>query len=209
MKENYYKIDFVQHPAEEGDSWVSTPRVLCKSCNRHVVPFANLFPTREDEVAHVDVGVWGFVEDPLVYCAGIVIVRIDIADILGNSRLTGFQFRNATVNRLDGDDRLADSRDSHRYRWMYITGRCAAIDVWRRVVGVCTGCGVALTEPCNNPTRFPRIRETFPTDVDICRAREDAAGILVSKRFRDFCLSGFAEVNKTVRFLPVEWADPV
>jgi hypothetical protein len=51
------------------------------------------------------------------------------------------------------------------------------------------------------------LETTHPPDVDICRAREASAGVVVSGRFRDVLLRHDPRVADVVAFKPVAFAE--
>jgi hypothetical protein len=206
-EQTYFTLDFAEAPAEEGDDWQSVELSpdKCAVCDRRRLPYANRFHVPDDGVLRTDAGVWGFADHALLLCAGILLAREDVAGALVESGLTGFELREASVSRLDDE---AQAESLPRYRWVVITGRCDTTPIWERVVGSCSACGVALTEKVNRTTRSWALEATHPPDVDICRAREASAGVIVSGRIRDVLLRHDPRVADIVAFKPVAFAEP-
>jgi len=200
--ETYFTMDFLEAPAEEGDGWqsVSLSSPACPVCGRRRLPFMHQYYVTDDGVVRVDAGIWGFVDHPLVQCAGILLAREDVANSLAESGLTGFEIRNASVGRLDDE---AQERSLPEYRWVVVTGRCDITPIWERVMGSCDSCGVVLTERVDETTRAWSLQAIHPHGVDVCRAREASAGILVSSRMRDFLVRHDPRVAEIASFKPV------
>lgn len=196
---SYYRLDFPEHPAEEGDRWQSKARTACPACGLRVVPFAAEFPVPDDSVVNVHAGVWEWVDTPFLYVAGLILARADVASQLASSGLGGFSFREAEVTFLEeGDERSLPS-----FRWMVAGGRCQLHDIWDRVVTTCQVCGYPTTERLTAVQRRIRLRAPFPAGIDVCRGREDAGGIIVTDRFRDFCQAQIPGVDDAIRLVPV------
>src|SRR5688572_15997743 len=98
--QTYFTVDFLEAPAEEGDGWqsVSLSFPVCPICRRRRLPFMRQYHVPDDGVVRVDAGIWGFVDHPLVQCAGILLAREDVANALAESGLSGFEIRNASVS---------------------------------------------------------------------------------------------------------------
>jgi hypothetical protein len=204
-EQSYFTID-VKSPAEEGDGWqyVDFSAAACADCGRRPLPYRNSFHVPDDMVIRADVGVWGFTDDPLLECAGILLVREDVADVLVASGLTGFELQAASVSRLDDELRDQSLPD---YRWVVVTGRCDTTPIWERVVGRCDTCGTALAERVERTTRSWALQSTHPSGVDICRAREASAGLIVSGRFKDVLFRHDPRAVDVATFKPVAFAE--
>ena len=200
----YFTIDF-KSPAEEGNSWqyVDLSAAVCLDCGLRPLPYRNRFHVPDDMVVRADAGVWGYAEPPLLECAGILLARDDVAAVLAANGLTGFEFRAASVSRLDdgqGDQTLLS------YRWVVVTGRCDTTPIWQRVVGCCDTCGTALTESVERTTRSWALQAVHPSGVDICRARETCVGVIVSGRFKDLLVRHDPRAAEVATFKPVAFA---
>lgn len=205
-RQTYFTLDFSEVLAEEGDHWqsVELPSTKCAGCGLRNLRYANRFYVPDDKILRADAGVWGFTDDALLLCADILLTREDIARVLVDSRLTGFELREASASRLD-DAAQVDSLPT--YRWILITGRCETTPIWERVVGSCSACGAALTERVNRTTRSWALEATYPPEVDICRARDASAGVIISGRFRDVLLRHDPRVADVVAFKPVAFVE--
>jgi hypothetical protein len=196
---NHYHLEFVQHPAEEGERWKPKTRNTCPACGLKFLPFSNRFPVLDDQIERVHAGFWDWLDHPFVYVAGVVLVRSGIDDRLGKSGLGGFSFRWAEVSLLES----GDEKPLPEYKWMVVEGRCLAHGVWERVVATCSSCGSPITERVSSNQRRIRLRETLPDGIDVARGLEDAVGVIVSERFFDFCRAEVPGIDDVVRFIPV------
>lgn len=205
-KQIYFAIDFLAAVAEEGDGWQSVDLSfpVCAVCGRRRLPFMNRYHVRDDDVVRVDAGMWGYVDHPLLECAGIMLAREDVANALTESGLTGFEIRKASVSRLDNELRETSLPE---YHWVVVTGRCDITPIWERVVGSCDSCGAVLTERVYKTTRSWALQATDPHGVDVCRTREASAGILVSARLRDFLVRQDPRVAEIANFMPVAFVE--
>lgn len=195
----FYRLEFHQHPAEEGDRWRSKPRNICLACGLSVVPCSAEFPVPEDSMGQVHAQVWDWVDSPFLYVAGLILARADVAGAFTRSALGGFSFREAEVTMLEH----ADNPPLPDFRWMVIEGRCDLHDIWDRVTSTCPLCGHSRTERLAASQRRIRLRAPFPARVDVSRGREEAGGILVSDRFRHFCQAEIPGIEDVLLFSPV------
>lgn len=196
---SYYRLDFRDFPAEEADRWSSKPTALCSACGLRVVPVSAEFPVSDDQVAHVHVGVWEWIDNPLLEVGSVLLARADFALQLATSGLGGFSFRSAEITYLEatGERPLPD------YSWMVVEGRCHLHDIWTRVLGVCRTCGYPTIERLAAQHRRVRLRQPLPAASDVCRGRESAGGVIVTDRFRGFCQSQLPGINELLHFAPV------
>lgn len=202
----FFKLDF-HEPGEPGDEWQChlLPSATCAVCGRRPLPYGSRFRVPDDDVLRVDGGFWGFRDHPLLECTGIVLAREDIAEALAQSGLTGFEFRDALVSRLDDEPK---DRPLPTYRWLVVTGRCEVTPIWERAVGSCDACGAQLTERVNRTTRSWALQKIYPPEPDVCRAREGIAGVIVSNRFRALLIRLDPRVTEALTFKPVAVGGP-
>ncbi|HEX8911166.1 MAG TPA: hypothetical protein VF796_02320 [Humisphaera sp.] len=177
---NFFRLQFIWSGAEEGTGFRAKLRQTCPACGAHFVTTTDKFVTPEDEVEAASISLWDDQPPvPLFEAARLLIATLDLATVLEDRGMTGFDVRPVTIESVDGE-----VCDDEAYRWLRVTGRCTTIDAWDRIVSTCAVCGTARSVPVDRVVRSVQLKLPPPT-ADVSRARERTVGLIVSQRFVD------------------------
>jgi len=128
----FYRIEFDEAPAEEGEEFIYKQFKSCLKCGNKYIEYSNMFLAPEDVVQFLHAELWGKNNNPLFQVASLLVAEESFCLNMVSDKLTGFSFGEAKVTYRENNIEAVNKK----YRWVRITGRCETNNVYEEIGSV-------------------------------------------------------------------------